>query len=573
MLRSAILAIFLIVAIALACPDVRHLASIIPGDSGDSLLSLWILRSVQAGIPHGWHAMWNAPIFSPAGHTLAYSDAMLPIALAHWPLRLVLGDALAFNIIYLGSWVLCSWCTYRLAARVTESRGAAFVAALVFTYSSVRLVHHQHFQLVIGGALVPLLLLALMSCLRAPSVRRGIFAGLAFAGVALSSTYYGAMAAIIVLIVAGGWLIVERPRPLRPLVEALGAAAVVVMILVAPVAAQYVALQRQPEFRRTFDPAVAAHFDDFLSTGPENYILTSVPFIAPRSVPESRGIENRLFPGLIALVFGLVGAVTVFARGHKQKEVVLIVIAGAVTVVLAFGDRAAIGRAGIALPFAALRQFAPGFAGIRATARFALGGELALAVLAAVGLDAIMRGRSTVARFTITLATAALVVAESAMGLAAVRVPTAADDGGVMEALRASPGGVVLELPIESGGRGFLWPYIESPRQLEAVGDGHPRVNGYSGFEPEGFAERATVLNRFPAPDALVETRRLSVRFVILRTALIGTPSPAGLTPQLDADGAGRYTVETVQRMIFELPISEVVRIDRLAGAYLVELR
>ena len=556
----------------MACPDVRHLASVIPGDSGDALLNLWILRAVQAGIPHGWHGLWNAPAFAPATHTLLYSDAMLPVAILHWPLRLVFGDALAFNVIYLGSWVLCSWCTYRLAARFTESRGAAFVAALAFTYSSIRLVHHQHFQVVVGGALVPLLLLTLLQCLDAPSIRRGLCAGLAFAAVTLSSTYYGAMSAIIVLVVVGGWLIAERPRLLRPLAEALGAAALVVAVLVAPVAAQYVALQRQPEFRRTFDSASAAHVDDFLSTGPANYLLMSVPLIAPRSVPESRGIENRLFPGLIALVCGLAGAVVVFTR-RRRTDLVLIAIAGAITLVLAFGDHAAIGHIGFALPFAALRRFAPGFAGIRATARFALGGELALAVLAAVGFDALVRGRSTPARVALTVVAAALVIAESAMGLAAVRVPTTADAGGVTEALRGNPGGVVLELPMESSARGLVWPYVESPRQFAAVYDGHPRANGYSGFEPQGFAERAAVLNQFPSPEALDEARRLGIRFVVLRTALVGTLSPAGLAPALDADAAGRYAVATARRLLAGLPSGDALKIEQFPGAFLVELR
>ncbi len=569
---AIVLTTFLIIAIGMACPDVRHLASVIPGDSGDALLNLWILRAAQAGILHGWHGLWNAPAFAPATHTLLYSDAMLPIALVHWPLRLVFGDALAFNVIYLGSWVLCSWCTYRLAARFTQSRGAAFVAALAFTYSSIRLVHHQHFQVVVGGALVPLLLLALLQCLEAPSIRRGLLVGLAFAAVTLSSTYYGAMSAIIVLVVVGGWLIAERPRRLRPFVESLGAAALVVAVLVAPVAAQYVALQRQPEFRRTFDPDAAAHVDDFLSTGPANYLLTSVPLIAQRSAPASRGIENRLFPGLIALLCGLIGTVVLVTR-RRRTDLVLIAIAGAIALVLAFGDRVAIGHAGFALPFAALRRFAPGFAGIRATARFALGAELALAVLAAVGFDALVRGRSTSTRIALTVVAAALVVAESAMGLAAVRVPTAADAGGVTEALRGNPGGVVLELPIASSARGLVWPYVESPRQFAAVYDGHPRANGYSGFEPQGFAERAAILNRFPAPDALDEARRIGIRFLVLRTALVGTLSPAVLTPTLDADGAGRYAVDTAQRLLADLPAGNAIRVERLPGAYLVELR
>jgi hypothetical protein len=159
---AILLVVFAVVAIALALPDLRHITTVIPGDSGDGILNLWILRAVQAGVPHGWRNLWNAPVFWPSRRTLAFSDAMLPVALLHWPLRLAFGDAFALNLIYLASFVFCSWWTYRLCARVTRTWGAPIVAALVFTYASMRMIQHQHFQLVIGGALLPLVVLTLM---------------------------------------------------------------------------------------------------------------------------------------------------------------------------------------------------------------------------------------------------------------------------------------------------------------------------------------------------------------------------------------------------------------------------
>ena len=62
---------------------------------------------------------------------------------------------------------------------------AAFVAALAYTYASIRLIHQGHFQLVVGGALVPLVLLLLLRMLEQPSRRRGIELGLGFATLTL----------------------------------------------------------------------------------------------------------------------------------------------------------------------------------------------------------------------------------------------------------------------------------------------------------------------------------------------------------------------------------------------------
>jgi hypothetical protein len=44
-----------------------------------------------------------------------------------------------------------------------------------------------------------------------------------------------------------------------------------------------------------------------------------------------------------------------------------------------------------------------------------------------------------------------------------------------------------------------------------------PMVNGYSGFEPATFVERARRLRAFPAAEALAELRRLGVSHIVLR--------------------------------------------------------
>jgi hypothetical protein len=157
------------------------------------------------------------------------------------------------------------------------------------------------------------------------------------------------------------------------------------------------------------------------------------------------------------------------------------------------------------------------------------------------------------------------------MGLQLVRVPTAADDGGVDAALRARPRGVVVELPISGVSRGVTWPFVESPRQLLALRDDDPRVNGYSGFQRKGFDVETAKLNTFPAAPALAEARRLDVRYVVLRTRLVGSVSP-DLARVIGADRAGRYTDATARAMLDRLPPGIAREVVTLPGAYLVEL-
>jgi hypothetical protein len=77
---ALLLAAFTVVAVALTFPNLSRFRTFVPGDSGDSLFTLWIIRSVQTGVPEGWNALWNLPIYYPAPNTLAYSETMLPVA-------------------------------------------------------------------------------------------------------------------------------------------------------------------------------------------------------------------------------------------------------------------------------------------------------------------------------------------------------------------------------------------------------------------------------------------------------------------------------------------------------------
>ena len=159
------------------------------------------------------------------------------------------------------------------------------------------------------------------------------------------------------------------------------------------------------------------------------------------------------------------------------------------------------------------------------------------------------------------------------MSLVFVSVPTAADGGGLNAALRSRPTGVALELPINSAANGVVWPTAESPRQFLALGDHDPRVNGYSGFQPKGFDLQTAVLNHFPQADALGLARRLGVRYVVLRTQLVGPVAPGTAVAVVDKNGAGRYDPKVAANLVANLPPAAVASVEKFPGGYLVELR
>ena len=62
---------------------------------------------------------------------------------------------------------------------------------------------------------------------------------------------------------------------------------------------------------------------------------------------------------------------------------------------------------------------------------------------------------------------------------------------------------------MQSAGHGAqLWAYVEMPRQLEALRDDNPRINGYSGYQPPNFDNIATgwfLFRENQAPDRAID--------------------------------------------------------------------
>lgn len=594
-----LLPLFAVAAFLMTFRSFGDFDSHIIGNSGDPLLILWILGWVQHAIPHGWGEIWNTSMFFPVQNTLAFSDSMLSAAIVEWPLRAILGRTLGFNVLAVAAQTASLWFMYRLALRLTRCWPAAGVAALAFTFSTPLLAHLAHYQLTLTAFLVPLTMLLLVRYLEHWRLRFAVGVGLALAALTTSATYYGLMIACAVPVVVVGYLLWYRPTQTWRFVRGLVVGALLAAVITLPVAVQYVQLQDDPYFRRGFDATVAAHPSDFLAPAQENYFLTDVlPF---ENYAFDRSIENRLFPGMVATVFGIVGvAVLVLGARRRRSDAddtvgldpvgkpgppavddrwrsriaLLIAAGGLVAVVMAFGDEVTIGGFDVPMPFKVMRRFVPGFSGIRATSRFALMGVCGLSLCAAFGVRELLRRmRGPIVAGIVTLVLAGIVIAETLVSIPLVRVPDGRVADAVATFLDDRPPGVVAELPILGLAEGPLWAYLESPRQLVSLGNGgHDRVNGYSGYAPEGFDAIVSRLNTFPGPKALRALRNHDVRYVVLRTRVLGDQLP-DIRAVLERDGVGRYTPASARARIERIPPDLVRRVTRVPGAYVVELR
>jgi hypothetical protein len=541
--QLTIAALFVALPLVMVVPDATQLTTHVVGDGGDSLFIVWTLRWVDSALGGGWSALWNAPIYASTPNTLAYSDALLPVAVVFGVLWRASGSvALAVNVVALAAWTGTLWCTYRLAVRVGASTAGAVVAAVAFTFSTYHVAQHRHLQLVIGGLVVGVLLLALRFLDR-PSMARSIGLSAAIAALAACSSYSGVIATVAVGVVVA-------PRLARPDVRRGAAIATVVLVaLLAPLAVRYRVVTADPVMRRVPDH----QFD----VAPSDLI---------RGRDDETTTERWLYPGTVACGLAVVGLAS--AR-RWRADLVVLTVAGGVLLVLAFGDVAVIGDRVVRLPFSYLRGAMPGFDGVRVPARFAIVPLLVVALMAGVGATRLLRRWHPVVTAVVTGMLVAGVLLESFTAVeSTVADPVSAVNGTVA----ARPPGIVVELPMRSSIDGAAWPFVEISRQLAAVDDrSHPRINGHSGYEPPGWPVLATTVNTFPSPEALAMLRQHDVRYVVLRTSLV-IPPAGGRAQWYSRPGVGTVTDDQARRMIALVPRERLVRADKVGDAYLVEL-
>ncbi|MEZ4448811.1 MAG: hypothetical protein R3B09_04960 [Nannocystaceae bacterium] len=264
---------------------------------------------------------------------------------------------------------------------------AQMTGAMVFALSGAFLSTAVHLGLFATIAWVPLWLAAIHRVAEAPSSTSISIAGLALAASILAGGPQLLAAAVLLTGVYGVALWIRRRDVWRGRALLARIAAVAAAVAVA-VGVSAIALLPQLEF--------LPHSQRSIGLEPE---FAARPSLAPHALwrlllgptlPRPDGVEVdplELYLGAVALVLALAGLVTALRRGQRREHAA---IAGAMAAFALVTLAAALGPA---LPvFRGLVAVVPGFGYFRAPSRLACVAGIALAYLAALGLDLWIRG-------------------------------------------------------------------------------------------------------------------------------------------------------------------------------------
>lgn len=470
--------------------DPMHLSR---NDNSDTVLNEWVLAWFAHQAPRAPLRLFEANIFYPEPHTLAYSEAMIVQSVMGAPLRWSgASPVLTYNLVLLAGFALTGWAMCLVVVRWTRDWPAGLAAGMIFGFNAHTLARIPHLQAQ-HVEFLPLALAALDEVLRTPDVRQTARLAGWFALQALASVYLFVFSAVALAAAA-----LARPewylRRERTKVAAhLALAGLLAAIVLFPYLLPYWQLSRDNWFSRSLEQAAqySGSWRDYLATpGRLHFAWWS-----------HRWWEgDGLFPGVVALLLAGVAIVRRVAFTDPRARMCLAL--GACGVFLSFGTAAP--------GYAVLYKFVPILSAIRAPVRFGYLAILAVAVLAAFGLIEMRRLLPVRARAPVLGAVFVLITLES---LVAPMGFTRFDGiPGIYRRLRSEPNAVVVELPLPVSRAVFA----NAQYMLNSTEHWKPLVNGYSGFVPRSYFRNVDALTGFPDQQSLEKLQDLGVTHVFV---------------------------------------------------------
>jgi hypothetical protein len=522
------LAFTALVAIA-TWPQVARLDSV--PDLGDPLFSVWRIAWIAHQVVRDPIHLFDGNMFYPERLTLALSDPVIVPGLMSAPFFWLGGHPLTiYTLLFLSGFVFSGVTTYLLVRALTGRRDAAAISGIIFALYPYRFEHYSHLELQMT-MWMPLALLGLHRTLVSGRRRDGVLTGLAVTLQTLSSLYYG-LFLLTFMSALGAVLWLKRGGPMAP-VRALLAGALVMGVLVAPVAAEFIR-NRATFSERSIDEV-------------KYYSATAVDFLKPHIRSRMYGgwsangfAERQLFPGLVALALAVVAL---------WPPVKTIRFAYGVALVVAFDG--SLGMNGVLFPL--LRTFVPPFRGLRVPARFSILAGLALAILAGLAVARIL-DRVRGWRLPVWAGLAALAIVDLLPRLELE--PVWHEPPAIYAGLPSSPPAVLAEFPAPPDWRTF---WFDARYIYFSTFHWQRLVNGNSGVSPPSYLDFIDHAQTFPDDEAIEYLRARGVQYIGVHGAFYAPDD----WRRIQAALAARADLEVVTTAAWQGSESRLYRLKR----------
>jgi len=235
------LIVYIAFTLALTWPLARGLTRDVPSDFGDPLFTMWVMSWDATHLGRGW---WNANIFHPHPLALAYSEHFLPQALQALPIYVATKNPiLAYNLVFLSTFVLSGLGMFLFARELTASSEGAIVAGLAYAFAPYRMASLPHLH-VLSSAWLPFALLGFRRYLATGGLTPLIGAVAAWVAQNLSCGYYVFFFSPAIVAYIGWELTVRRLWANTRVLMTVAAACAAVGAISTPFVLPYLALRK-----------------------------------------------------------------------------------------------------------------------------------------------------------------------------------------------------------------------------------------------------------------------------------------------------------------------------------------
>jgi hypothetical protein len=517
----------------LTWPLATGLSDSIYGAPGDPYGSMAFFREL---VEHGHNPFLPGTISqfgAPTGIPIPWPRdlASAPETLTLYLLTAVFGAIPAYGLYTLAGYTLTGAATFLFARRLTGNAWAALIAGWAFSFYPFAAINGRGHPDNIQGWLPVLAVWRMLELMWHPTRRNGLLAGLAVTLCMWWSPYFILFGGILyVAVTTIALLAAWRNGSLRATLMPQLIAALVLCVFLAGLGALSTVGEAEGIGARTHTTPELT----FYAARPLEYVLPDVksplfgndtrPYLA-RYPAEGDGIETTLYVGATVIFLALAALVALVRRRLAPRLAPAVL---ALTLIAVIGTITSMSPEmrifGLLIPFPShfIAQVTTTW---RVYSRLVVVVMLALAVLAAVGLDALTRRRGRWVR------AAALVLATIAVPLDLWAPQHGNVDKittpGIYKTLARQPIGLVAEYPLAaSSDNTYSDIFYQSAY-------GKPLIGGYlEGSFQERLAFSLAVLS---SPSTAPRLAALGVRYVLLDA----TPASYGAWPAPGTPGAG----------------------------------
>jgi hypothetical protein len=481
-------------AVAQTWPLATNPARLSRNDNADTVLNEWILAWVAHQLPTDPLRLFDANIFYPERHSLAFSEPLIVQSLLGAPLMwLGASPVLVYNLVLLAGLALTGFVMAVIVARWTGDWFAGVTSGIVVAFNAHTLTRLPHLQAQ-HAEFLPLALFTFDSLLRMPRWKTAVQLGFWYVLQALTSIYllvFTTVAlAVAFLVRPEDWIGGRFKRLAFPL---SGAAALAVLALL-PFLLPYWSL-RTEGFERSLDEVgwFSARAQDYWSTPSRlhGWLETS-----------ARG-STSLFPGAVALALAAVACLA-GRQALRDRRLRMSVAFGLAGLALSFGP--------IVPGYSWLYTTLPLFQAVRGAARFGYLAIVAVAIAAGFGVAALRQRfiRLPQLRLVGSFVVVALVFLEPLA--APIRYERFEGIPAVYKEVASETAAVVADMPFPPPEAIFR----NAPYMLGSTLHFKPMLNGYSGFLPPSYVAHYTQLASFPSAESVAALRRIGVTHIFV---------------------------------------------------------